>query len=219
MFTKIRIAAALAEFLGTAALVMVALVLSSITPVSYFVATSLAIALAAVVVIFGVVSGAHFNPAITFGMWTARRIGTLKAISYVAAQLLGGLAAWQLYEYLKGSAVDVQGSAFKTEIWLAEAVGTFVLALGITAAISRAVDSVQWALAAGAAYFTGIIIASAAALSYLNPAVSMGLRTWNAATVLGPLVGGLIAVNLYYMLFGHPASLTVRRVVTRKKSR
>jgi glycerol uptake facilitator-like aquaporin len=52
------------------------------------------------VLAFGGVSGAHVNPAITFGTWTARRIGTLRAISYIAAQLLGGLAAWQLYQYL-----------------------------------------------------------------------------------------------------------------------
>lgn len=210
MFTRFRLAATLAEFLGTAILVMVALVLSEITPVSYFVATSLAIALAAATVIFGVVSGAHFNPAITFGMWTARKIGTLRAASYVAAQMLGGLAAWQLYEYLNDKAVPTQAVTFSTSIWLAEAVGAFVLALGITAAISRAVDGLQWAIAAGSAYFVGIIIASTASAGFLNPAMALGLRSWNAAYVLGPLVGSLVAVNLYHLLFS-PAAVAKRK--------
>jgi aquaporin Z len=78
----------LAEFLGTGLLVMVALVLGQTTAVSYFIATSLAVASAIVYLLFSVVSGAHANPAITFGMWTARRIGTLRGISYIAAQVL-----------------------------------------------------------------------------------------------------------------------------------
>src|SRR3990167_3791259 len=98
MFSRPQISAVAAEFLGTATLVMVALILSQTTAVSYFIGTSLAAALAVIYMIFGSVSGAHVNPAITFGMWTARQISTLKAILYVAAQLLGGLAALERSE-------------------------------------------------------------------------------------------------------------------------
>jgi aquaporin Z len=100
VLTRARVAQVLAEFLGTATLVGVALVLTETTAVSYFIATSLAVSLLMIVLAFGGVSGAQVNPAITFGMWTARRIGTLRAISYIAAQMLGGLAAWQLYQYM-----------------------------------------------------------------------------------------------------------------------
>ena len=31
---------------------------------------------------FGQISGAHFNPAVSFGMWVTRRIGLLKMVSY-----------------------------------------------------------------------------------------------------------------------------------------
>ena len=93
MFTKPQIATVAAEFLGTALLVMLFLVLTETTAVSYFVGTSVAVALTVIFLLFGRISGAHANPALTFGMWTARKIGTLRSVVYIAAQLLGGLAA------------------------------------------------------------------------------------------------------------------------------
>jgi hypothetical protein len=54
----------------------------------------------------------------------------------------------------------------------------------------------------GAAYFVGIVIAATASAGYINPAVALGSRAWSAAYVLGPLVGGLIGVNLYTYLMG-----------------
>ena len=42
---------------------------------------------------FGDISGAHFNPGITFGFLLARKIGIFKGISYIVAQLLGGIVA------------------------------------------------------------------------------------------------------------------------------
>src|SRR5258705_12934646 len=42
---------------------------------------------------FGHISGAHFNPAISFGMWVTRRIGLRKMLYYWIAQLLGAAIA------------------------------------------------------------------------------------------------------------------------------
>ncbi len=217
------VAPVLAEFLGTGILVMVALILGQTTAVSYFIATSLAVTAAVVYMIFSSVSGAHVNPAITFGMWTARRIGTLRAITYVAAQLLGGVIAWQLFQYLTNHALPPKTVAFSTPIWLAEVVGTGVLALAFTAAWHRSVDTLSAAVSVGAAYFVGILLAATASSGYINPAVAMGSRAWSAAYVLGPLVGGLIGVNLYSYLFGNnetiakaASTVTVRRKTVRR---
>jgi len=44
---------------------------------------------------FGHISGAHFNPAVSFGMWITRRINLGKMLAYWVAQLVGAsLAAW-----------------------------------------------------------------------------------------------------------------------------
>jgi L-lactate permease len=115
--------------------------------------------------------------------------------------LLGGLAAWQLYQYLVGKPVAARTVHFDTRIWVAEMVGTFILALGFTAAVSRFLDTLQSAAVYSAALFVGVIVASVGSAGLLNPALALGLRSWGTVYVLGPLVGGLLGVNLYYLLF------------------
>ena len=51
------------------------------------------LALAVLVSALGAVSGGHFNPAVTFGVWITGRIEPARAALYVVAQLVGGLAA------------------------------------------------------------------------------------------------------------------------------
>ena len=41
----------------------------------------------------GHISGGHFNPAVTIGMFLGGRIGALKSVAYIAAQLLGAVLA------------------------------------------------------------------------------------------------------------------------------
>lgn len=191
----------LAEFLGTGLLVMLALILSETTGVPYFIATSVAVTLGLVYVMFGAISGGHFNPAITVGMWTARRISTIRGLSYMAVQLLGGVGAWQLYQYLIHHTVPVKTTPWSTSMWLAEVVGTAVLAAGLTAAVMKKLDTLTTALAYGASFFVGILIAATASAGYLNPATALALRNFNAVYILGPVVGAIIGVNLYMYLF------------------
>lgn len=208
--TKARVAPVAAEFLGTGILVMVAIVMSETTSVSYFVATSLALTLAVIAMFFAPISGAHVNPGITFGMWTARKIGTLKGLAFIAAQLLGGLAAWQLFQYMVNKPVMARSTGFTSPIFVAEVVGTAILAFGYTAVATRVYDSLQGALTLAAAIFTGVLIAAVASAAYINPAIALGVRNFSGVYILGPLVGGLIGVNLYAQLFA-PARAAAKK--------
>ena len=198
---RAKLAQLMAEFLGTGVLVMVALVLSETTGVPYFIGTSVALTLALVYVLFGSVSGGHFNPAITLGMWTARRITTIRGISYVAAQFLGAAGSWQLYQYFTHHTLAVKTTAWSTPMMLAELVGTAILAMGLTAALVKGLDTLTTALAYGAAFFVGILVAATASAGYLNPATALAIRNFNGVYILGPLVGGIVGVNLYMWLF------------------
>lgn len=207
-----------AEFLGAGFLVMVALILGQTTAVSYFIATSVAVAAAVVYMLFSVISGAHANPAVTFGMWTARKIGTLRGITYVAAQLLGGVASWQLFQYFTNNTLTAKSATFSTPVWLAEVVGTAIVAMAFTAALTRKFEALYSGLMVGAAYFAGIVIAATASAGYINPATALGSRAWSAAYVLGPLVGGLLGVNIYAYLFGSTEAVRATGGVTVKRT-
>jgi len=215
MVSRGRLASVLAEFLGTAMLVMVAIVLTETTAVSYFIGTSVAATLAVGYIIFSGISGAHFNPAITFGMWAARRMRSMTAVVYIVAQLLGGLAAWQLFQYFTDHKLTSHSVTFSFSLFLAEAVGTFILSLGFAAAASRAGNALESGLTYGIALFVGILIASTAAGGYLNPAVALGLRSFDWVYILGPLAGGLVGINLYTYLFAPDSAASSRKLAAR----
>ncbi|HXY18043.1 MAG TPA: aquaporin [Candidatus Nitrosopolaris sp.] len=197
-----RMAAKLgAELLGTGILAMMVLVMANTTAVSYFIATSAAVTVAAIVMMFGAVSGAHINPAVTFGLWTARRIGTVKAVAYIVAQALGGLGAWLLYQYFTNHSLASKTISFDTRLFIAEAVGAAIWVFGFTAVIARKAEALASAVALGTVVFASIMIAATASLGYVNPAVAVAARSISVVYVVGPLVGGLVGANLYTMLF------------------
>lgn len=201
-----KIAMVLAEFLGTAILTSVVLAISkSNVGIPYFVSLIAGLTVAAGTLAFGAVSGAHFNPIITIGLWTARRIKTLPAIVYVAAQLLGGSVAYLLYKYLVDTPLQYVGE-YDPRVLVAEAVGAFVFTLGWAAAVYNKFDNGKRAFAIGGAFTVGIIVASVGSAGLLNPAVALGAHVWVWGTyVLGPVLGGIIGFNLYALLFA-PAS-------------
>lgn len=51
----------------------------------------------------GAISGGHFNPAVTFGMWINKRISGTDAIYYVISQFVGAILASGVVKYLLGS--------------------------------------------------------------------------------------------------------------------
>jgi aquaporin Z len=211
MFGKKKIAMILAEFLGTGALTLVVLgVAKSTIGIPYFVAIAAGLLIAAMTVVFGRVSGAHFNPAITLGLWSARQIKTVVAVVYIAAQMLGGVAAYWLYTYFSGSHWSNMGH-FSAKVMVAEAVGTFVFSLAWAAAVYQKLDNHRAAFAVGAGLTLGAIIASAASIGFLNPAVALGARQWGWGTyVLGPVLGSIVGFNLYALLFAETSPIKAK---------
>lgn len=197
-----KIAMILAEFLGTATLVDVVLAVSkSNVGIPYFVSLLAGLTIAAGTLVFGAVSGAHFNPIITIGLWTARRIKTLPAIVYIAAQMLGGAVAYLLYTYLVNNSLQSVGE-YDSRVLVAEAVGAFVFSLGWAATVYHKLDAAKSAFVVGASLVIGAMVASVGSAGLLNPAVALGMHTWVWGTyALGPILGAIIGFNLYALLF------------------
>jgi glycerol uptake facilitator-like aquaporin len=160
--------------------------------------------LAVLILVFGPLSGAHFNPAVSIGFALRRELPWSETGIYIVVQVLGGLVgvwiAHLMFELpvLQLSITERTGPGQ----WLAEAVATFGLLLTIFGCVSRRPDSVPYAV--------GLYITAAywftASTSFANPAVTIARSLSDtfagiapagvAAFIVSQLAGMLVAVGL-----------------------
>lgn len=221
MFGRRKVAALVAEFLSAGVLTLAVLsVQRSTIGVPYFVAIGAGLTVAFITFAFANVSGGHANPAITLAMWTARKISTVSAILYIIVQMLGAWAAYGLYTYFVNSGLQKIGGNYSGRVLVAEAVGAFIFALTWGVVYFRSNFSVAAKSAIlGLGFTLAIIIAAGTGIGIVNPAVAFGIRAWElwgamgwGTYLLGPVLGAVIGVNLYGLLFA-PASADEEAVV------
>jgi aquaporin Z len=171
----------------------------------------------------GPISGGHFNPAVTLGLWSAGRCGTANVIPYIIAQVVGAIAAAAvLYVIASGKAGWVPGG-FASNGYDALSPGKY----GMVACIVTEVVMTFFFLfiiigttsKAAAPGFAGIPIGLALTLIHLvsipvtntsvNPARSTGpalfaggeyitqLWLFWAAPIAGAMIAGLISRWMY----------------------
>ena len=191
------------EFLGTFALTLVVLALNySQVPLNIFIASAAGLLVGIMTLALAGISGAVFNPAMTIGLWTVRKLRTLQALSYLAVQLLAGAVAWELFVYFTKANTIHNTGTFTGRVMVAEIVGAGVFAFAWAAAIYQRFTLPAKAATIGGGLTAGIIIASLGSKGILNPAVALGLRQWGWGTyVFGPILGAVIGFNLYNLLF------------------
>ena len=213
-----------AEFLGTAWLVFGgcgSAVLAAAFPELGigFAGVALAFGLTVLTMIYAVghISGGHFNPAVTVGLWSGGRFPATEIVPYVIAQVLGAIAgAGILYLIATGKAgFDVVGSGFAANGFDAHSPGGYSMAAGLIAEVVLTFFFLLVILGATSkrapAGFAGIAIGLALTLIHLisipvtntsvNPARSTGpalfVGGWALAQLwlfwLAPMAGGLAA--------------------------
>lgn len=176
-------------------------------------AAATAVALAGLILMFGPVSGAHLNPAVTLldralGTTTTRDTGL-----YVVAQVVGGV----LGTLLANAMFELPTVALSTTdrsspgLWLSEVVATTTLLLLIQGCVRTGrSDVVPWAVGAwigGAYWFTS-------STSFANPAVTLARTLSDSFAGIAPasapafiamqLVGVALAVVLVRFLYPEP---------------
>jgi MIP family channel proteins len=171
------------------------------------------LALAIIVASLGHISGAHLNPAVTFGLAVNRQFPWAYVPAYVFAQLGGAigaaLVAWSLYGDKARSEVNLGATypAAGVTIWRtlsAEAVVTFILVLVVVSvATDGRVPAGVAALAIGSALAAAILISGPISGAGVNPARALGpmivagkFTDW-WAYIVAPLVGGTLATTAY----------------------
>lgn len=202
MFGQKKIAMIVAEFLGGGLLSLALYTILARTSFPIFTGLAVGVTAGLLVLMFGAVSGGHGNPVVTLALWTRSKISTTHAIVNIAAQMLGGLAAWGLIRYFMAhSLTSLAAPKFAWAPFFAEAIGAAVFTFGIAAAVYARAEGVRLAGAVGASLFLGVLVASLGSNAILNPAVAIGVQSWDWAYATGPLVGGIVGMNLYYLLF------------------
>jgi glycerol uptake facilitator-like aquaporin len=140
--------------------------------------------LVVLILIFGPVSGAHFNPAVSIAFALRRDLFWPLAAIYIACQLAGAvLGVWAAHTMF-----ELPVWQFSTHIrtgpgqWFAEAVATFGLILTILGCLWRKADAVPYAV--------GLYIIAAywftASTSFANPAVTVARSLSNTFAGIAP---------------------------------
>lgn len=165
------------------------------------------------ITIFGPVSGAHFNPAITAVFLSRREIGAGAGVAYAAAQIAGGVAGAILAHAMFG--LDLLQTGLKARAGagqlIGEATATFALTLTVLGAIRHRPDAVATAVAlviTAGYWFTS-------STSFANPAVTIARALTDSFAGIRPVdvipfivaqgAGAALAAAAARFLFSRPA--------------
>jgi aquaporin Z len=224
----------LAEFLGTFWLVLGGCG-SAVLAANFMPETNLGIGLVGVSLAFGltvvtgvyalgVISGGHFNPAVTIGLWASKRVETAVVIPYIVVQVIGAIAAGGVLAVIANGApgFDLKESGFAANGWADHSPGGYDFGAALTVEIVLTAVFVLVILGATARSaptgFAGIAIGLALTLIHLisipvtntsvNPARSTGPAVFVGGWALeqlwlfwvAPIAGGLIGAVVYRLV-------------------
>ena len=151
--------------------------------------------LVVLITILGPISGAHFNPAVTFVFALKRELTPRDALLYVAAQIAGGIVGTVMAHAmfalpLLDASLRVRSGGAQ---WLAEAVAAFGLIATILAGVRFNRAAIPW--------LVGLYITAAywftSSTSFANPAVAIARSLTNTFSGIRPAdLPGFIAAEL-----------------------
>ena len=171
------------EFIGTFFLVYV---IGCVSLQDHVLLGPLAIGASLMVMIFagGHISGAHYNPAVTLGVWIRGACSALEASLYIVAQVIGAIVAALAAGFLLGHGSSPATSTLTAaHVMLAEALGTFALVytvLNVATAPATSGNSF-YGLAIGFAVFAQAVAVGKVSGGAFNPAVAIGVAVLGLA--------------------------------------
>ncbi|MDX1512291.1 MAG: MIP/aquaporin family protein [Gammaproteobacteria bacterium] len=172
--------------------------------------------LVVLILVFGPISGAHFNPAVSLAFLLKRQLNLPHAGFYVAAQLAGGLVGVVAAHLMFEESVFQLALTARTgpAQWFSEGVATFGLVATILATLRWRPEAVPYAV--------GLFITAGywftASTSFANPAVTLarafsdtfaGIRPTDVpAFIVAELAGAVIATAFMGWLLAGPRTAT-----------
>ena len=217
-------------FIGTGAAVVTLLIGDSIAPgtgigalggLGDWIAIALAFGLTvmACIYVFGKISGAHLNPAVTIGLLVTKNISLIDSVYYIVAQLIGAtLGSLLLFVCLGAPAVTIGGLGATApglgvsyiQAMIAECIGTFFLMLVVMGvAVDEKAEPGFAGISIGMTVATVIGVLGAFTGAASNPARTFGpylmdtllgganLWAYFPIYLVGPIVGAVLAALVY----------------------
>ena len=231
-----------AEILGTAILVFIG---AGSVPLTIFltgqnpfgsaelstISFAFAFAIFAAVYSVGHISGCHINPAVTIALLATRKIDTTTAVSYIGAQVVGGIVGaaltWIILIGNDPATLGLGAVSFNAETsgygiaLAAEIIGTAILVFTVFgAAVDGRAPAGFAGIIIGFIVYGIIILVGPITGAALNPARQLGPNiveqligkstNWDQLVVYvaGPIIGGLVGAFLYEFV-GHHRAATV----------
>ena len=135
--------------------------------------------LVVLIFIFGPVSGAHFNPAVTFCFWLQRQVSDRDALIYIVVQITAAIAGTMLAHVMFGMP-ELLMTSTKARDGFGQLLGEFVASFGLVATILGCIQQRKEALP----FAVGLFICAAywftSSTSFANPAVTIGRTMTNS---------------------------------------
>ena len=140
--------------------------------------------LVVLITVFGPLSGAHFNPAVTLVFWLRRELSARGAAAYFCAQILGGICGVLIAHFMFENPLLDPSTTARTGApqWVSEFVATFGLVAIIFGTLKARPQAVPMAV--------GLYITAAywftASTSFANPAVTLARSLSNTFAGIDP---------------------------------
>ncbi|MGB4107818.1 MAG: MIP/aquaporin family protein [Alphaproteobacteria bacterium] len=166
-------------------------------------------ALIVLILIFGAISGAHFNPVVSLSFALQRKLPWKEFLFYLAAQIVGGIAGTILAHVMFDLPLLMESTHTRTGtgVWAGEIVASFGLLATILGCLRSRPEAVPYAV--------GLFIMSAywftSSTSFANPAVTIARSFTDTFSGIGPddvpafiaaqIVGALLATMLFRWLW------------------
>ena len=221
-------------FFGTGSAVVTLLISNTVTPgaagigplggLGDWIAIALAFGLTVMICIyvFGRISGAHLNPAVTIGLLVTKNIDLIDSVYYIVAQVVGAcLGSLCLYLCLGAPAVTIGGLGATApglgvsylQAMFAEFLGTFFLMMVIMGvAVDKKAEPGFAGISIGMTVAAVIVVLGAFTGASINPARTFGpylmdtllggANLWGFFPIylIGPIVGAICAAFAYAYL-------------------
>lgn len=158
----------------------------------------------------GHISGAHFNPAVTFAFWSIKKFPRERLAGYVISQCSGAILASIIHAFIWGSSHNFGATSFTMSLlgaFVVELILSFILMFVIVsvATDSRAVGELA-GIAIGSTVALCAFVGGPVTKASMNPARSLGPAIMSGQPdqlwlyFLAPLIGAFLGAKTYQLV-------------------